>query len=103
MLDQVNAEYFGYVLYPTIIRKSSYLWHQIATKQMFNNGNKRTALLADIFLLNINGYKMHSISVDELYDISLKLANHRMKYEDLVSYIYAHIRINFEWTHNQID
>lgn len=103
MLDQVEAQYFGYVLYPTIIRKAAYLWYHIATKQMFNNGNKRTALLAGLFLLNINGYKMDEISVNDLYNISLKLANHKMKYEELITYIYAHIRIDFEWTQSQID
>lgn len=31
---------FGREYHPTVIDKASYLWHAIATKQLFHNGNK---------------------------------------------------------------
>ncbi|MCK4555373.1 MAG: type II toxin-antitoxin system death-on-curing family toxin [Candidatus Aenigmarchaeota archaeon] len=42
--------------YPKIIDKSSFLLHSIATKHPFYNGNKRTALMAALVFLVINGY-----------------------------------------------
>lgn len=41
--------------FPTIFDKAAALLHGIATRQVFENGNKRTAWVAAVVLLDING------------------------------------------------
>ncbi|WP_243148624.1 Fic family protein [Oenococcus sicerae] len=50
----MNQEAFGVDFHPTIIDKAAFLWYSIATKQLFNNGNKRTAFLSTIMFLKFN-------------------------------------------------
>lgn len=66
MLGQVDNGFFGKTLYPTIIQKATYFWYTISTKQMFNNGNKRTALLIALLFLQFNGYSFDILDEKEL-------------------------------------
>lgn len=56
VLAQVEAEYFGKELYPTIWLKAAFIMQKITKKHIFADGNKRTALLAAITFLKLNGY-----------------------------------------------
>ncbi len=49
---------FGKELYPTIWLKVAFIMQKITKKHIFCDGNKRTALLATLFFLDKNGYKM---------------------------------------------
>jgi len=96
LLARVDNCFFGIEPYPTTISKAKVFWYTIATKQMFNNGNKRTALLTCLAFLQLNGYKLDFKDANELYDISMDLANKRMSEDDLEKYLLKRTRIDFE-------
>ena len=97
ILGQVDNGYFGIIPYPTISSKAAFLWYEIATKQAFRNGNKRTALLTALYYLKINGYYFDIKSADQLYDVSLKVANREMSREQLLNYVLEHSLVDFEY------
>jgi len=96
LLGKVDNEFFGIVPYPTTISKATAFWFTIATKQMFNNGNKRTALLAGLKFLKLNGYDLDVKDDEELYNISMNLANKIMTEEELREYILEKSKVDFE-------
>lgn len=100
MLGQVDNGFFGKTLYPTIIQKATYFWYTISTKQMFNNGNKRTALLTSLLFLQFNGYSFDILDEKELYNISIKVAKKEMSFRQLYEYIFKHSYIDFEFSKN---
>lgn len=53
----INNEVFGEPQYPTVAHVAALLLFKIVTNHMFNDGNKRTALLASDYFLTINGYQ----------------------------------------------
>lgn len=74
--------------YPfTIIERAVFLWHEIATRQCFFNGNKRTALLVALMTLELNGYEL-DLSCEHMYEISMKLANQELDRAGLYALIF---------------
>lgn len=66
-------EIFGEECYPSLDAKAAYLFYHLTTGHIFNNGNKRTALLClDTFLL-VNAYYL-ALSNDEVYDLAKDVA-----------------------------
>ena len=96
LLARVDNGFFGFGPYPTTISKAKVFWYTIASKQMFNNGNKRTALLTALTFLNLNGYILDFEDSNELYNISMNLANKIMSEDELEQYLLTHVRIDFE-------
>ncbi|MDN2612701.1 type II toxin-antitoxin system death-on-curing family toxin [Apilactobacillus sp. EABW-1NA] len=105
IIGGVDNSFYGTDVCPTIIDKAVYFWYKIAQKQLFHNGNKRTALLSAIFLLTTNGYnfkgyslkKLDGDGVKDLYNISLKIANHEMTKDELKEYILNNLTIDFKY------
>ncbi|CAK1229927.1 Prophage maintenance system killer protein (Doc) [Fructobacillus cardui] len=99
-LDQLLAlmkQYtFGREYHPTIIDKAAYIWYSIATKQLFHNGNKRTALLAGFTFLERNLIELHFDSSQELYDLSVEIAEGKVSEKQLRQYIKENSTLNFE-------
>lgn len=91
-----NQYTFGREYHPTIIDKASYLWYTIATKQLFHNGNKRTALLTGIQFLAMNFISLNINSAEELYDISVKIAEKRMNEAELKQFIIQNSTLHFK-------
>lgn len=56
VLKQVAANYYDVELYPTVWEKAAFILQKITKKHIFFDGNKRTALLATITFLKLNGY-----------------------------------------------
>lgn len=96
LLARVDNGFFGIEPYPTTISKAKVFWYTIATKQMFNNGNKRTALLTALTFLRLNGYNLGFKDSSELYNISMDLANKIMSEDDLEQYLLQKTQIDFE-------
>ncbi|MBS9336144.1 type II toxin-antitoxin system death-on-curing family toxin [Fructobacillus papyrifericola] len=82
-----NQYTFGHDYHPTVIDKASYLWYAIASKQLFHNGNKRTALLTGLLMLEQNFIRLHYKDTQELYDLSLRIAQGSMSREELQQFI----------------
>lgn len=96
LLARVDNGFFGIEPYPTTISKAKVFLYTIATKQMFNNGNKRTALLTALTFLRLNGYNLDFKDSSELYNISMDLANKIMSEDDLEQYLLQKTQIDFE-------
>ncbi len=56
----------GKEFYHTLFEKAAALLEAVATYHVFSDGTKRTAFLASIFFLSINGYDFHATN-DEAY------------------------------------
>lgn len=50
-----QASAFGQDAYPTLEEKAAALLHSVARNHPFKDGNKRTALMALLFMLHVNG------------------------------------------------
>lgn len=68
---------FGEDAYKTIQEKVSAMMHSVARNHPFTDGNKRTATMATIFMLHVNGYEV-DWSADEALEIILQLAEGKL-------------------------
>jgi death-on-curing protein len=82
MAEKPAMEVFGHESYPGLFLKAAVYMHGFATRQFFNDGNKRTAYLCARTFLRLNGYRIR-ISDDELYDLAMDTANSRMTEKEL--------------------
>lgn len=103
LVNQVKQGGFGVdYFYPSILRMAAYYWYTIATKQMFNNGNKRTAFVVALAFLENNGYSLSDLTTDDLYQISMNLARSEMSSEDLFAFLQQRARINLNWNNETL-
>jgi len=106
-LDRANNSIYGgfgnYEPYPTITSKAAGLWYKLATSQFFNNGNKRTAMLAAIYLLNINFYSFDVFDGNYMYDLSLQAANQEINAKYIERFINKHVSLNYENMANALE
>lgn len=68
---------FGEDAYKTIQEKVAAMMHSVARNHPFTDGNKRTATMATIFMLHVNGYDVNW-SAEEALDIILQLAEGKL-------------------------
>lgn len=61
---------FGEDAYPTLHEKAAVLLHSIARNHPFADGNKRTATVAAIFMLQVNGLQVNWNAVEALERIA---------------------------------
>lgn len=54
LVNAPSEQLFGEDLYPTIYDKAAILMINLATKHVFHNGNKRTAIAATHLFMKIN-------------------------------------------------
>ncbi|GHU39720.1 death-on-curing family protein [Bacilli bacterium] len=57
IVEQPQQIVFGQELYPSIWLKAAFILQKIAKKHAFRDGNKRTAIMASLVFLSINGYQ----------------------------------------------
>lgn len=72
--------------YPTLFQKAAYLWHRIASAQIFFDGNKRTATIAALSFLQLNGYAIAAHD-SEIVDLTLAMATKDIDIEQVSSWI----------------
>lgn len=65
---------FGEELYPDVLSKAAILFYLLIKNHPFLDGNKRTAFLALMRFLNINGYTLNATN-DELYQFTIDVAS----------------------------
>lgn len=76
-------------LYPTVIEKSARTAFSICKNHPFIDGNKRTAILAMLVLLEINGFNLN-YSQEELAALGFGIADSTVSYEGIVEWIKQH-------------
>ncbi|WP_155287217.1 type II toxin-antitoxin system death-on-curing family toxin [Lacticaseibacillus zhaodongensis] len=57
IIQSAHQEVFGRVLYPTVIDLASFYFINVIKKHVFNDANKRTAVLALFMVLRLNHFK----------------------------------------------
>lgn len=83
LLEAVQAEMFGELLYPTITDKAAVYCYNIICNHIFSDGNKRTGLASALLFLNLNGYDL-SLNIDNttLTEYILKIASGKSNLEE---------------------
>lgn len=88
-----------YEAFPTMYEKAAALLHGIAARQVFENGNKRTAWVAALTLLELNGIDIGQIETVQS-DMFVRAAalDHTLEVSDLaewfeVAHRYEHVRL----------
>lgn len=79
LVDAVQTEYDGFVLYPEISQKAATYVFNIVSNHIFNDGNKRTGLMsALIFLGNNDAHLLQDVGDAELTQFGLSIASGQM-------------------------
>lgn len=81
-----QASAFGQDAYPTLEEKAAVLLHSIALNHPFADGNKRTATVAAIFMLMINGARP-VWDAEEALQAILDMAARRMQVAQFVAWL----------------
>lgn len=88
-LEQPMLTVFGQELHPTPeLKAAAYLYH-LAQNHPFVDGNKRTAYTAIALFLRVNGFHLKAAE-DELFDLTLAVANGQMEKEEIAVWVVAH-------------
>jgi death on curing protein len=77
---------FGEDAYPTLNEKATALFHSIARNHPFTDGNKRTAAVAMMFMLAVNGQRV-VWSPEEALEVIVGVAEGRQKWNDLAAWL----------------
>jgi death-on-curing protein len=80
---------FGEDAYPTLFDKVAALMESICLNHCFIQGNKRTAVIAAIHMLNWNGWDLVAEQMD-LVDVTLGVVDHRIDQGKLADWISQH-------------
>jgi death-on-curing protein len=88
-----QASAFGADAYPDLVSKAAALLHSLVLNHAFVDGNKRTAALATVVFLDLNGCGVRW-DQDEALDLILRLADHRAGLGDVIAFLResSHVR-----------
>lgn len=84
VLESILFPIFGEHRYPTVYAKAAALCYTISRRHVFNDGNKRTALLAAIIFLELNGFDL-SIDHEEWEETMVSVAKGETDIERLAA------------------
>lgn len=84
VIEQPQQVIFGRELYPNLWIKAAFVIQKITKKHIFTDGNKRTAILAGLIFLEMNGYKLE-FSADAGEEIVLGVTNSADTEETMLS------------------
>ena len=83
---------FGEELYATVFTKVAALMRGIIGDHPFVDGNKRTAMLAGLTLLEVNGYNF-TAQRGELEDFAVRVATNRLDIDVIADWLKRHSRV----------
>lgn len=81
-----QASAFGADAYPDLASKAAALLHSLVLNHAFVDGNKRTAVLATLVFLDLNGYVIRW-DQNEALDFVLRLAVRQIALDDAVTFL----------------
>jgi death-on-curing protein len=81
-----QASAFGTDAYPDLVSKAAALLHSLLMNHVFVDGNKRTAVLATLIYLDLNGYVIRW-DQQEALEFVLDLVNRRIGLEDAKAFL----------------
>ena len=91
LLTKIESKYEDEDYKRQVSKISAIFWMDIIRNHPFLDGNKRTATESVILFLGKNNFVLETTLAGKVY-ISLRLANNEMGYEELVKWIYEHLR-----------
>jgi death on curing protein len=81
-----QASAFGADAYPDLAAKAAAMLHSLVLNHPFVDGNKRTAVLATLVFLDLNGYVVQWDQCEAL-DFMLRLAQHQIELDDAIVFL----------------
>jgi len=84
-----QGSFGGVELFASPFAKAAALMESLVQRHPFVDGNKRTGLMAGVFLLDLAGHEL-TASPREPVDITLEVANHRLDTEGLAQWLEEH-------------
>ena len=81
-----QASALGMDAYPDLAAKAAALLHSLVLNHPFIDGNKRTAVLATLVFLDLNGYVVRWDQREAL-DFMLRLAQHQVELDDVIAFL----------------
>lgn len=88
-----TQEVFGEELYPTLLLKAAALVRGVIGDHPFADGNKRTAMLVGITLIEINDH-IFSARKGELEDFAVLVAVEHLSVEEIAEWLAQHSKSN---------
>jgi death-on-curing protein len=85
-----QASALGADAYPDLISKAAALLHSLVLNHAFFDGNKRTAVLATLVFLDLNGYVVRW-DQNEALRFLLRLAAHEIELDDVIAFLRARV------------
>jgi len=82
-----QASALGADAYPDLASKAAALLHSLVLNHAFADGNKRTAVLATLVFLDLNGYVVRWDQREAL-DFMLRLADHQVELDDVIAFLH---------------
>ena len=83
------ASFAGVDFYPDKEMKAARLGFSLISNHAFIDGNKRIGIYIMLSFLTVNGIRLNYTD-EEIIKLGLSVADGKMKYEDLLNWIYAH-------------
>lgn len=80
------ASAFGQDAYPTLEEKAAALLHSIARNHPFTDGNKRTATVSMLFMMQVNGARVMWDAVEAL-DVIVRVAENQIDVPVLANWL----------------
>lgn len=93
LVNAPKQHVFGQEQYPTIQLKAANLVRNLVKKHVFHNGNKRTAFMALIVFLELNGYKF-MVPNKEAVNYMVKLATDDINEDEIALWISAYSQLS---------
>jgi death-on-curing protein len=81
---------FGEDLYPDLVAKCAILLYLLIENHPFVDGNKRTAFLAALRFVELNGSTFDATE-DELYDLTISIASGQQDKDTVTAWIRKHL------------
>lgn len=92
-VNQPQQEVFGEALYPTIHDKAAILAINLAKRHPFQNGNKRTALVAMLTFFMMNGYTT-KFTQEEAVQFILNITTSQQAFDEMKEAVANDLKIS---------
>lgn len=83
---------FGQEVYTSIFDKAAALLRGIALDHPFIDGNKRTAVMSALLLLNLNDHDTSGLTDTELEDFAVSVVTNKLDVPQIAEWLEAHTR-----------
>lgn len=91
-VNSIYQTFDGNELYPNILDKASQICYSLCKNHCFEDGNKRTALVTMLVLLDINGYNINNLNHNSMYDLIYNVAEGSSNKNNITDWLYEYIK-----------